>query len=1169
LRLADGLEREPGVRRVEPNCATGRVTIQYDEGQTSRQRIMAIVAAEDRPAEAETEGGADVETERQWAVASLVPLGDRQPERLLRLAKETEGPKNRRIQWACFAGRRGLRRLGPRAFRAARLMQRRGERVLCLLQNGQPQGLFGFRERRRYRVPVDPGGGRPAGEVGPRGLAGMAGTGLAGAGNGLAGLAGVAGAGLALLTLPLSLAVPVIAMGVRRALGRWPRRPVHGHLTPLPPPAVLEAAAAAEPLAAAQGPPAWHAMPPDQTLDLLGSDPQGLCQGDAEARLHRCGPNQLREKPGRSSMALFSDQFKEPMVLILLGAAVLSFLLGERLDAIAIVGIVLVNALLAVAQDAKSRQALESLKRMTTATARVHRDGEVKVIPADQLVPGDVVVIEAGDVVPADLRLLDGNNLLTEEAALTGESGEVAKSPFALLDAAAAIGDRENMVYMGTFVRGGRGRGIVIATGMDTEMGRIAGMLQEAGPGPTPLQRRLAEVNRVLVIGALAAAAIMVGVGLLRGMPAGGVLLTATSTAVAAIPEGLPITVTIALALAVYRMGRRNAVVRHLPAVETLGATMTICTDKTGTLTCNQMTARELWVAGKRYAIQGEGYSPQGRFLVDGNTVDIAPDSDVATALRMATLCSNATLSQGPDGTWTGDGDPTEVAVLVAAARAGLAHTEIHDAHVRLHEVPFEAAARSMTVVCRDQDGRIYAHVKGAPDKVLKACTRWHLHGVDEFLTDADRALIEARAEAMAHGALRVLAVAYKPLRPDWTPEQDQGLEEELIFAGLIGLMDPPREEVRGALERCLRAGVRVMMVTGDHPNTALAVARELGFADEQSRALTGAQIEHLADAELAAALADVTVCARVAPEQKLRIVRALRSRGRVVAMTGDGVNDAPAIKEADIGIAMGRTGTEVTRATADMILMDDNFATIVGAIEEGRGTYDNIRRTVRYTLATNIAEVVLMLGAVLLAVPLPLLPVHLLWVNLVCDGLPALSLAFDKPAEGVTDRPPRRAEDGLFAGGLWRRMTVRGVALGAGILGLFGVVLGATGNVVLARSAAMAALIFSKLIFLLEVRRDGAGATRLPPNPVLTGAFLLTGLLALGSLYLPAVQPFFKTVGLGAGEWVGVGLVALLGTLLERMAFRSRGNGELEEEGMCVSNRSTSWWRPRILSAS
>jgi P-type Ca2+ transporter type 2C len=1140
--MAERLRQEPGVQSAEANPFSGRVLIRFDERRIGAATLLDRVRGGNQQAQLSLVGA-----EPQWEVASVAPLGARTPETLLTLARQRpeQRPGQRlrgRVQWACFAGRRSLRRLGPRAFRTARLMQGRSERVLCLLRDGRPQGLFGFR----------PGSGAPtrAATPSPQPSADKP-----------TAFGGIL-LSLAMMALPASLALPacVLLVGARVARLAVPRPRSGPDLAPdpAPDPGPREAAAAAEGATAVTAPPGWHGMARGQVLDVLGSSGCGLGSAQVAARLAQFGPNAIKERPAPSVASLFLRQFREPMVLILLGAAGLSAVLGERLDAVAILGIVVVNAILAAAQEVKTRQALESLQRMTAVTARALRDGQLAILPADQLVPGDIVRLEEGDRVPADLRLLESANLTAEEAALTGESLEVEKEAAALLEEAATVGDRRNMVYMGTFIRSGRGRGVVIATGMATEMGRIAGLLQEADPGPTPLQRKLAEVNRWLVIGALAVSAALVAVGLARGMPTGQVLVTAISTAVAAIPEGLPITVTIALALAVYRMGGRKAAVRRLPAVETLGSTMTICTDKTGTLTCNRMAVREVWAGGTPFVIEGEGLSPDGRFLVEGCQVAVPPEGDLATALRMATLCANATVTRRRDGAWEGDGDPTEVAILVAASRAGLARDELHSLHTRLHEVPFAAAARSMTVVCRDETGRIYAHIKGAPDRVLAACTRWHLGGADKPLTDQDRQVIETAAEGMAAGALRVLAVAYKPLPDDWETGDAEPLDQGLVFAGLLGLMDPPRAEVRDALDRCRRAGVHVLMVTGDHPRTALAVARELGLARESDTALTGAQIELMDERELAATLESAVVCARVAPEQKLKVVRALRSRGRVVAMTGDGVNDAPAIREADIGIAMGRAGTEVTRATADMVLMDDNFATIVNAIEEGRGTYDNIRRTVRYTLATNIAEVVLMFGGVLAGVPLPLLPVHLLWINLVCDGVPALSLAFDRPAKGCMDRPPHRAEEGLFAGGLWRCMAARGAALGLGTLALFGVLLAGTGNLLLARSAAMATLITTKLLYLLEVRRDEAGRCGLQPNPVLAGAIGLSALLFLGALYLPPFQPFFKTVALGGGPWLGVAGVTAAGLLVERAAGQKRGPGALPGSTCLISATPT-----------
>ncbi|MFO7173107.1 MAG: HAD-IC family P-type ATPase, partial [Bacillota bacterium] len=798
----------------------------------------------------------------------------------------------------------------------------------------------------------------------------------------------------------------------------------------------------------------WHAQAPEEVLAALATGPGGLSHREARRRLESVGPNLLREAPQAPWWAILLAQFQDFMVLILLVATGVSYALGERADALTIVAIVVLNALLGFVQEYRAERSLAALKELAAPTARVRREGRVQEVPAAEVVPGDVLLLEAGDRVPADARLLEAHSLLAEEAALTGESVPVAKAATWVGAPDTPLGDRRNMVYLGTVLRGGRGEAVAVATGMATEVGRIAGMIQEAEEEPTPLQRRLDQLGRWLVLACLGICALVVVAGTLRGEPATRMFLTGVSLAVAAIPEGLPAIVTVALALGVQRMIRRNAIVRRLQAVETLGCATAILSDKTGTLTRNEMMVRAVWTPGRSYRVTGDGYRPAGEFYPEGSDrpCPAAEDAALVQTLRSGVLCNNAELvppRQGDrSGAWGIQGDPTEGALLVAAAKAGEAPDRLFLSCRRLGEAPFSPERRRMAVLVAGPGGERVLHAKGAPDTILSLTTRvLDPDGRVRPLTEADRQAALAAAEAMAGAALRVLAVAYRPLGPaepgqaaDPSPEADgvEALERDLVLTGLVGLMDPPRPEVRQAVRAAARAGIRTVMVTGDHPATALAVARELGIAGPGERALTGAEVEAMADEELVAAAATARVFARVAPQHKLRIVRAFKARGEIVAMTGDGVNDAPAVKEADIGIAMGRGGTDVTREASQLVLADDNYATIVAAVEEGRGIYDNIRKFIRYLLACNTGEVLTMFLAAAARLPLPLLPIQILWVNLVTDGLPAMALGMDPPEPDVMSRPPRRPDEGVFSRGLGGKILGRGLLIGLGTLALF-----------------------------------------------------------------------------------------------------------------------------------
>jgi Ca2+-transporting ATPase len=759
---------------------------------------------------------------------------------------------------------------------------------------------------------------------------------------------------------------------------------------------------------------AWHALEVDELSRALHSDTErGLTAAEAAARLAQHGPNELPQAPPASPLKLFLGQFSSLIVWVLIGAAIVSGLLQEWIDAAAIIAIVILNAVLGFVQEFRAERSLEALKQMVVVTARVFRDGSLVSLPARELVRGDLIQVEAGDRVPADACLVYATGLQTQEASLTGESTPVTKSTDLISAADVPLGDRHNMLYMGTVAVSGKARALVVDTGIHTELGKIAVMIQEAAQAEreeTPLQRRLEQLGHVLLWLCLSIVAVVFALGELRGIPAVTMFLTSVSLAVAAIPEGLPAVVTITLALGVTRMVKRHALIRRLPAVETLGSTTVICSDKTGTLTKNEMTVTALYQGGEIFTVSGEGYAPVGDILSFGEPVKPDARPGLKALLRASVLCNGAELRE-EEGRWTILGDPTEGALLVAAAKTGIRKEEIEMAAPFLGEVPFDSERKKMTIVRRMATGPV-AFVKGAPDVLLRDCRAWiDRDGRTNALTDEVRQEILAANQNFASQALRVLGVAMRPL--DRAPEAFDAatLERELIFLGLMGMKDPIRSEAKVAVEACRTAGIRTVMITGDHKDTAVAIARELGILNEKEQAVSGAELDRLSDAALADQVERIAVYARVSAEHKLRVVRAWKSKGAVVAMTGDGVNDAPAVKAADIGVAMGITGTDVTKEASDMVVTDDNFASIAAAVEEGRAIFDNIRKSVHYLLSCNISEILVMLLATLLALPLPLLPVQILWINLVTDGLPALALAVDPKDPNLMKRPPRRPE--------------------------------------------------------------------------------------------------------------------------------------------------------------
>jgi P-type Ca2+ transporter type 2C len=903
---------------------------------------------------------------------------------------------------------------------------------------------------------------------------------------------------------------------------------------------------------ARDGEPAWHALGADEALRRLGSSLAGLAREEVEARRARHGTNVLVEAPRPGPFAIALRQFRSLLVGLLVVAAVLAALLGEWIDGAAILTILLLNAAIGFLQEWRAENAIAALRRMTAPRAKVRRAGAVSAVPASELVPGDVVLLEAGDLVPADLRLLEASSLRCVEAALTGESEPIDKTTQPLGGADLPLGDRTNLAFVGTSAAAGAGSGVVTAIGMATELGRIAHSLQQAAAseeeGGTPLERRLQAFGRVLVWTCLGLVILLFGLGLARGMPAAELALTSISLAVAAVPEGLPAVATVALALGVSRMARRRALVRRLPAVETLGSANVICTDKTGTLTVGEMTVRELRAGDRAFRVVGEGYAPEGRVLAGERDLDAGEAALARELLGAFVGCCDAHLAE-EDGVWQVIGDPTEGALLAAGAKLGVLRDAIERDTPRLRAWPFDATRKRMSIARRGGPGRARILVKGAPEAVLERCDRFESGSGVRPLGPADRARIAAQQAELSQRALRVLAAAVREADEDETAGANaDDAERGLVFLGLVGMVDPPRAEARSAVARCREAGIRVVMITGDHPQTGLAIARELGIASAPHEALAGPELEALSEDELARRVETISVYARVSAAHKLRIVRAWQSRGAVVAMTGDGVNDAPAIRGADIGIAMGGTGTEVTKQASDMIVTDDDFSSIVAAVEEGRGIFDNIRKTVQYLLAGNAAELMVMTVCIAGGLPTPLLPIHLLWINLVTDGLPALCLATDPIDGDVMRRPPRRRGDALADRATLGTILLTGALTAAATVAayLYGL---RFEDEIRARTHAFAVLVFAELLRAFGGRSETKPLWRMG---LLENARLSAVVAASFALQIAAhhVEPLRTALQAGFLPWsecvalVGVALAPVLLLELVKVSRRRRRSG-------------------------
>jgi magnesium-transporting ATPase (P-type) len=882
---------------------------------------------------------------------------------------------------------------------------------------------------------------------------------------------------------------------------------------------------------------AWHADSAEAAAQRLAVDgSSGLTEDEAAARLVRHGPNRLTERPGKPAWRRFAEQVMQPLVLVLIAAGAITAVLGEVVDASVIFGVVLVNAIIGYWQEAKAEGALAALARSVTTPVTVCRGGHRKQLDAMQLVPGDIVMLAAGDRIPADLRLLQQHELHTDDSMLTGESQPVSKH-VAPLPVDTVLADRLNMAYGGTTVVAGQGSGLVIATGDATETGRIAGLIAAAPDLATPLTRKMATFSTWLIWAIGGLALLTVGVGLIRGEAPFDMFIAAVALAVGAIPEGLPAAVTVTLAIGVARMARRRAIIRHLPAVETLGSTTVICSDKTGTLTENAMTVRVLWCGGKSHALSGHGYDPAGAINRDETPATIA--GALRESLIAGALCNDASLSRAGQH-WKITGDPTEAALIVAARKGKLDEHALATLLPRRDVLPFDAT-RQFMATAHAGDGQGVVYVKGALERLLPRC-------IDELSANGqpvpvDRAAIEKVAHNYAEQGMRVLLLARKNLHFEQNFRLTAENIEKLTLIGLVGMIDPPRKAAIAAIRNCHSAGIRVKMITGDHAVTAQAIARQIGL--NAGRTLTGRELAALDEAALGEAAYTVDVFARVEPEQKLRLVRALQARGEIVAMTGDGVNDAPALKQADIGIAMGLAGTEVAKEAADMVLTDDNFASIEAAVEEGRGVWDNLVKFITWTLPTNFGEGLVIVAAVLFGTTLPITPLQILWINMTTAVLLGLPLAFEPIERGIMQRTPRRLDMPVLDGGLIRRIVLVSLLLLGGSFGLFLLELKQGHTLAEARTVAVNVFVMVESTYLFNCRSltHGFWCQGLFSNPWIWVGVGITLALQLALTYLPLMNRLFQTAPIGVEEWgriLAVGLVCSLIVGIEKRLSRS-----------------------------
>lgn len=884
----------------------------------------------------------------------------------------------------------------------------------------------------------------------------------------------------------------------------------------------------------------WYREQEEDVISKTGSNVEvGITTKEAKKRLNQVGPNKLDEGKKTPAILVFLAQFKDFMVLVLLAATLISGLIGEVIDAITIMCIVLLNGILGYVQERKAEKSLDALKELSAPQMTVKRDGEWVKIPSAEVVPGDVVRIESGDRIGADIRLLHTNELRVDEASLTGESVPVHKKSQSLSSEELEIGDQENMLFMGTMITQGNGQGIVVGTGMKTEMGKIAHLLQTTETLVTPLQLRLEQLGKMLIAVALLLTALVVVIGLLQGHELNTMFLSGVSLAVAAIPEGLPAIVTVALALGVQRMIKRKGIVRKLPAVETLGCASVICSDKTGTLTQNKMTVTKLWSGGRYWDVTGTGYEPSGEFLENGKSVLPEQNRELAQLLSFGLLASHAEIVERKEEkrfkksqtNYVLDGDPTEGALVVAAKKAGYSREGLTKQYQVIHEFPFDSTRKMMSVIVRDRSGKRILITKGAPDVISSRTSLILKRDRSERMSAKGKQELEEAVATMAGEALRTIAIAFRVLDPHEMIQTADQTEKELTFIGIQAMIDPPRPEVKDSIAECREAGIRTVMITGDHKITASAIARQLNILPNGGLVVDGQTLSKMSDEELVEQIDRIFVFARVSPQHKLRIVQALQANGHIVAMTGDGVNDAPAIKAANIGIAMGITGTDVAKEASSLILSDDNFATIKEAIKEGRNIYENIRKFIRYMMASNVGEILVMLFAMILGLPLPLAAIQILWVNLVTDGLPAMALGMDQAEGDVMKRKPRSPNEGVFARGLTWKIVSRGFMIGLVTLAAFWFVYQEhDADLTRAQTVAFLTLVMAQLIHVFDCRSEYSVYHRNPfENKYLVVAVLISTLLMLAVIYIPSLQPVFHTVPITLREWLLVlGLAAI-----------------------------------------
>ena len=893
----------------------------------------------------------------------------------------------------------------------------------------------------------------------------------------------------------------------------------------------------------------WHKIAVTQAIQSLGSSWYGLSREEAKRRLSQFGPNELVKRKRISPWAIFLKQFKSFLIIILLAAVAFSIASGERADAIVIAVLVFFACGLGFVQEYRAERALEALKQIAAPTASVIREGQEIEIPSRELVPGDIVLLRTGDRIPADGRLIESVNLRLDEAPLTGESVPVEKITEPILEQV-AIADRKNMIYMGTVVVYGRGKAITTTTGMATEFGKIASMIQEVEERQTPLQASLERLGKWIGIGALILSALLATLGVMREHEVTEMLRWGIALAVAVVPEALPAVVVISLAIGVQRMVRRQALIRKLPAVETLGCATAICSDKTGTLTQGQMTVRRLYVNGRMVEVTGAGYEPEGKFYLDGEVFHPAQDIHLQTLLRISALCNNARLFT-TNGAWLVKGDPDEGALIVATTKAGMSYDELNSQFPRVDELPFSSERKMMTTIHNTPQGK-FAYSKGAPEVILNCCSHVYRDGKEKELTREEKEDMLGKVGQMANDALRVLGLAYKPLGDKFA--LSEAVEQNMVFVGLVGITDPPREEVKEAIGVCEQAGIKPVMITGDHKLTAIAIARELGLL--KGDAIGGTELDNLSDAEFEAIVEKVDVYARVSPAHKMRVVDTLAKKGHIVAMTGDGVNDAPALKKADIGVAMGITGTDVSKEAADMILLDDNFASIVAAVEEGRGIVDNIKKYLMYLFSGNLGEVlaltVALLAGTLLGLPygaLPLVAAQILFINLVGDGLAAVALSVDPPDPNIMNRPPRQPKEVIFSrpvigftagSALW----TGGLALGAFLWSFH-----SQGNLIEAQCLCFVTLLLTRMVHAFNSRSERHSLFKIGPlaNRWLLGAVGLSLLMTALVIYLPPLQSLFHTYGLSPKDWgLAIGLALTIFIVVEIAKFIASRRGKV-----------------------